>query len=102
MIAARTAPLLPPLPARTAITSPRSSSAPLDAEPRPEFLEMVGRLAGTYCPPLLSTDVVEVSRSALVGRAGDEMCNVEIVARAALDAAVAEPGRRTPLEDLQP
>jgi hypothetical protein len=73
-----------------------------DAEPGPEFLEMVGRLAGSYCPPLLSTDVIQAARSAQGGRGGEEMNGVESVARAALDAAVAQPAGRTACEDLRP
>jgi hypothetical protein len=94
--------LLPTSSARTIITSPPPVAAHLDAEPRPAFLEMVGRLAAAYCPPLLSTDVVEVARSALVGRADRAMDEVETVARAALDVAVARPVEDTPHEDLQP
>jgi hypothetical protein len=77
-------------------------AAPLETEPRPEFLEMVGRLAGAYCPPLLPTDVVEVARAALVGRAADEIGDVEAVARVALEAAVASSRDRTAPEDLRP
>lgn len=77
-------------------------AAPLETEPRPEFLEMVGRLAGAYCPPLLSTDVVEVARSAHAGRASHEIGHVEVVARAALDVAVASSEGRTTSEDLRP
>ena len=72
----------------------------IDAEPRPEFLEMVGRLASVYCPPLLSTDVVNAARSAHNGRTADEMDQVETVALAALDAAVAQHQGATHLEDL--
>jgi hypothetical protein len=62
---------------------------------------MVGRLAGAYCPALLPTDVVDVARSALTGRAGHEMDEVETIARAALDAAVDQPDDHDPLEVLQ-
>jgi hypothetical protein len=63
---------------------------------------MVGRLAATYCPPLLTTDVVEISRSALVGSTGDAMSEVEAVARVALEAAATAPAHPVPLEDGRP
>ncbi len=76
-------------------------AARLDPEPRPEFLEMVGRLAGAYCPPLLSTDVVDAARSALLVQAGDDIDQVETTARLALDAAVARHASTAVLADAR-
>jgi hypothetical protein len=73
----------------------------MGAEPRPEFLEMVGRLAGTYCPPMLSTEVIEIVRSAAAGRTAKDMDEVETVAAATLDAALVEPGAQPLVEDLR-
>lgn len=89
---------------RPAYASPRTHAdvrpAPHDHHPRPEFLEMVGRLAGSYCPPLLSTDVVGIARAALVGQTEGDMDAVEVVARTALDVAVVRLDGHRSLEDL--
>ncbi|MBB3326904.1 hypothetical protein [Microlunatus antarcticus] len=89
-----------PTPSKDIIASTRSTdldlSAPptTDTEPRPEFLELVGRLSATYCPPLLTTEVVDASRAALVGRARGPLDEVEVLARSALDARLAEAASR--------
>jgi hypothetical protein len=88
--------------ARTTITPTYSATAHLDVEAPPAFLELVGRLTAACCPPLLSTDVVRVARSALVGHAESEMHEVEAVARAALDVVVVRPTDRTARDERQP
>jgi hypothetical protein len=93
---------LSPTSARITITPTWSATAHPEAEPSPAFLELVGRLAAAYCPPLLSTDVVEVARWALVGHGRSAMDEVESVARAALDVVVSQPAARTPDDGRQP
>jgi hypothetical protein len=62
---------------------------------------MVGRLAGTYCPPMLSTEVIAIARSAAAGRTATEMDEVETAAAATLDAAVVEPVAQPQIKDLR-
>lgn len=68
--------------------------------PHPELIGMVARLAGDYCPSLLSTDVVAVARSAFSGRGDSTLDEVEATAREVLDLAAEDAGRSTASTDV--
>jgi hypothetical protein len=63
------------------------------AEPPPELIQMVARLAGDYCPSLSSTEVVDVARTAFIHRGDRTISEVEATARQTLERAL--PSQRT-------